>query len=83
MIMVFMKLGSLFVEFSMSWVYGYGPETKSFHNFPYSYKLTKALNTNSLKCCFPSTDAIDRPENIHAWSEGSKSSHATTDATSI
>ena len=44
-IMVFMKSGSLFVEPSMSWVYRYDPETKSFHNFPYNENPMIALKT--------------------------------------
>ena len=28
---------------------------------------TRTLNTTLLKCCLPSTDAIDRREKIHAW----------------
>ena len=59
-IMVFMKSGSLFMESSMDLVYGYDPETKSFHHFPYNENPTRALNTTSLKCCLLSTDAIDR-----------------------
>ena len=36
-VMVFMKSGSLFMESSMSWMYGYNPETKSFRHFkPFS-----------------------------------------------
>ena len=35
---------------------------QSFRHFPYNENLTKALNTISLKCCLPSTDAIDRRE---------------------
>ena len=39
-----------------SWVYEYDPETRSIrHENP-----TRALNTTSLKCWLPSTDAIDR-----------------------
>jgi hypothetical protein len=41
--MVFMKSGSLFVEYSMSWVDGYDPEIKSFHYFPYNENSTRAL----------------------------------------
>ena len=41
-----------------SCVYGYDPETKSFCHFPCNEKPTRALNTTSLKCCLPSTDAI-------------------------
>ena len=61
-IMVFMKSRSLFVKSSMSWVYRYNPETKSFHHFPYNENLMRALNTTSLKCCLPSTDANERQE---------------------
>ena len=35
-------------------------------NFPYNENPTRAVNTTSLKCCLPSTDAIDRQEKIHA-----------------
>ena len=45
-----------------SCVYGYDPETKLFHHFPYNENLMRALNTTSLKCCLPSTD---RRERIH------------------
>ena len=48
-----------------SWVYGYDPEIKSFRNFPYDENQTRALNTISLKCCLPSTDATDRRKNSH------------------
>jgi hypothetical protein len=65
--MVFMKSGSLFVESSMSWVYWYDLETKSFRHFPYNENPTRALYTTLLKYCFPSTDAIDRREKIHAF----------------
>ena len=58
--MVFMKLGVTVVEFSMSWVYGYDWETKSFRHFPYNENPTRALNSTSLKFCLPSTDAIDK-----------------------
>ena len=34
-------------------------------HFPYNDNPTRALNTTSLKCCLPSTDAIDRLEKIH------------------
>ena len=50
-----------------SWVYGYDTETKSFRHFSYNENPTRALNTASLKCCLPSTDAIDRRERIHAY----------------
>ena len=50
-----------------SWMYGYDPETKSFRHCPYNENLTSALNNTSLKCCLPSTDAIDRREKIHAF----------------
>ena len=63
--MVFMKSGSLFVESSMSWVYGYDPETKSSRYFPYNENPTRALNAISLKCCLPSTDVIESREKIH------------------
>ena len=65
-IMVFVKSGSLFMEPGMSWVYGYDPGTKSFWNFPYNENPTRALNIISLKCCLPSTDAIDSREKTHA-----------------
>ena len=45
-----------------SWVYGYDAETKSFRHFAYNENPTRTLNTTSLKCCLPSTDAIDRRE---------------------
>ena len=61
-IMVFMKSQSLFVESTMSWVYEYNPETKSFCNFLYNENPTRALNTASPKCCLPSTNVIDRRE---------------------
>ena len=35
---------------------------QSFRHFPYNENLMRALNTMSLKCCLPSTDAIDRLE---------------------
>ena len=57
--MVFMKSGSL------SWMYGYDPETKSFRNFPYNENPKRALKTSSHKCCLPSTDAINSREKIH------------------
>ena len=63
-IMVFMKSGSLFVESSMScesWVYGYDPEFVIF-----LIMKIRALNTTSLKCCLPSTDAVDRRKKIHS-----------------
>jgi hypothetical protein len=60
-----------------SWVYGYDPVTKSFHNFPYNENPTRALNTISLKFCLPSTDAIDRREQFtHAY-EGSRSPYVS------
>ena len=65
-IMVFMELGSLFVESSLSWVDGYDLETKMLRYFPYNENPTRVLNTSSLNCCLPSTDAIDRWEKIHA-----------------
>ena len=37
---------------------------------------TRALHTVSLKCCLPSTDAIDRREKIHVY-EGSRLPHAS------
>ena len=37
---------------------------QSFHHFPHNENPTRALNTTSLKCCLPSTDAIDRREKI-------------------
>ena len=37
-----------------------------FHRFSYNENLTRTLNTTSLKCCLPSTDAIDRWEKVHA-----------------
>ena len=61
-IMVFMKLGSLFVESGMFCVYGYDPETKSFRHFSHNENPTRAVNTISLKCRLPSTDAIDMRE---------------------
>ena len=33
-------------------------------SFPYNGNPTRALKTTSLKCCFPSTDVIDRREKI-------------------
>jgi hypothetical protein len=65
-IMLFMKSRSQFMESSMSWVCGYDPETESFHRFSYNENLMRALNTTSLKCCLPSTDAIVRWEKIDA-----------------
>ena len=53
-IMMFLISGSLFVETSMSWVYGYDPETKSFRHFPYNENPTRVQKTTSLKCCLPS-----------------------------
>ena len=35
----------------------------SFRNFPYNGNLTWALNTTSLKCWLPSTEAVDRRKN--------------------
>ena len=35
--------------------------------FSYNKNPKKALNTTSLECCLPSTDAIDRQEKIHSW----------------
>ena len=58
--MVFMKSESLFVESSKSCVYEYDPETKSFRHLPYNENPTRVLNTTSLKCWLPSTEAIDR-----------------------
>ena len=40
------------------------------------WKSNEALNTNSLKCCFPSTNA-DRQEKIHVCIEGSRLPHAS------
>ena len=34
-------------------------------HFPYNENPTRALNTTSLKCCLPSTDAIKRRRKIH------------------
>ena len=77
-IMVIMKSGSLFVESSLSWVYGYDPKTKSFRHFPYNENSTRALSTTSLICCLQSTDAIDRREKFtHAY-EGSRSPYASS-----
>jgi hypothetical protein len=39
---------------------------QSFHDFPYNGNPMRALNTTSLKCCLPSTDAIDRQGEMHA-----------------
>jgi hypothetical protein len=39
------------------------PKVRYFSN---NENPTRALNTTSLKCCLPSTDAIDRREKIHA-----------------
>ena len=65
------------LEFSMSWVHGYDPEIKSFPLFPYNENPTRALNTNSLKCCLSSTNAIDRRKKFtHAY-DGLKSPHAS------
>ena len=64
--MVFMKSRSLFMECSLSWVYGYYPETKPFRHFPYNENSTRALIITSLKCCLSSTDAINKREKIHA-----------------
>jgi hypothetical protein len=50
---------------------------RSFCNFPYNENPTRALNTTSLKCCLPSTDAIDRQEKIHISYEGLKSPYAS------
>jgi hypothetical protein len=50
--MVFIESGSLFVESSMSWVYGYNSETKLFHHLPYNENLMRVLNTTSLRYCF-------------------------------
>ena len=67
------RRGSLFVESSMSWVYGYDPETKSFRRFPYNKNPTRALNKTALfKCCLPSTDAMDKREKNHACLWGFK-----------
>ena len=38
---------------------------QSLRHFPYNENLMRALNTISLKCCLPSTDAIDMQEKIH------------------
>ena len=65
-IMVFMKSGSVFVESNMSWVHGYDLENHSFCHFPYNENLTRALNTTSLKCYLPSTDAIHNLKEIYA-----------------
>ena len=35
-----------------------------FRHFPYNENPTRTLNSTSLKCCLPSTDAIDRWEKI-------------------
>ena len=51
-VMVFIESGSLFVESSMSWVYGYNSETKLFHHLPYNENLMRVLNTTSLRYCF-------------------------------
>ena len=76
-IMVFMKLRSLFMGSSMFWVYGDDPETKSFRQFPYNDNPTRAQNTTSLKYCLPWTDAINRRGKFtHAY-EGSRSPHAS------
>ena len=43
---------------------------QSFHHFPYNENMTRALNTISLKCCLPSTDAIDRwGKKIHVYTQ--------------
>ena len=55
-------------------VYGYEPEIKSFSHCPYN-ENTRALNTTSLKCCLPSTDAIERREKFNY--EGLRSPHAS------
>ena len=51
---------------------------QSFRHFPYNENSTRALNTTSLKCCLPSTDAIDRREKFTYPYEGSRSPHAST-----
>ena len=81
-LMVIMKSRSLFVESSMScqtgdesWVYGYDPETAI---FPYKENPTRALNIISLKCCLPSTEAIDRRQKLTHACEDSRLLHASS-----
>ena len=38
-----------------------------FRHFPCNENPTRALNTTSLKCCLPSTDAIDWREKVHVY----------------
>ena len=46
-------------------------------NFPYHENPTRALNTASLKCCLPSTVAIDRRKKFTCAYEGSRLPHAS------
>ena len=51
-----------------TWVYGYDLENKLFRHFSYNENPKRALHTTSMKCCLPSTDAIDRREKFtHAY----------------
>ena len=50
---------------------------QSFHHFPYNENPTRALNTDSLKCCLASTDAIDRREKFTYAYEGLRSPHTS------
>ena len=59
------EVGVTIVESSLSWMYGYDRETKSFRHFSYNENPMRALNTTSLKCCLP-CDGIDRREKIYA-----------------
>jgi len=55
---------------------------QSFCHFTYNENPTRALNTTSLKCCLPSTDAIDRREKFTYAYGGSRSPHASASLTS-
>ena len=48
-----------------------------FRLFTYNENPTRALNTASLKCCLPSTVAIDRRKKFTCAYEGSRSPHGS------
>ena len=50
---------------------------QSFCHFPHNENLMRTLNTTSLKCCLPSTDAIDKQKKFIYVYEGSRSPYAS------
>ena len=54
------------------------PGNQIVRKFLYNENPTRALNTTSLKCCLPSTDAIHRWEKVYACVVRFKVTYETT-----